>query len=146
MTMPHNDQNDPLRDMTPPSHTEDSLSGPTDSGKRLLLGLRRGFRRKCPNCGHGLAFGGYLKLRPACNVCNHPIGEYRCDDAPPYFTIFLVGHIVVPGVLMMEQTIKPSLWMQMSIWLPATVLLCLGFLPFIKGAVLGTQWAMRIKG
>lgn len=116
------------------------------SGSRIMTGLRRGFRRKCPNCGHGFAFGGYLKLRPECEVCSHPIGEYRCDDAPPYFTIFLVGHIVVPGALAMEQNFSPSLALQLSIWLPATVALCLGFLPFIKGAVLGTQWAMRIKG
>ena len=116
------------------------------SGSRLMTGLRRGFRRKCPNCGHGFAFGGYLKLRSECEVCAHPIGEYRCDDAPPYFTIFLVGHIVVPGVLAMEHALSPSLALQLSGWLPTTVVLCLGFLPFIKGAVLGTQWAMGIKG
>ncbi|WP_430475294.1 DUF983 domain-containing protein [Thalassospira lucentensis] len=121
-------------------------AGPKDSSSRLLLGLRRGLCRKCPNCGNGFAFGGYLKLRSQCDACNHPIGEYRCDDAPPYFTIFLVGHIVVSGVLMMEQSMKPSFGLQLSIWLPTTVLLCLGFLPFIKGAVLGAQWAMRIKG
>ncbi|MET4732753.1 uncharacterized protein (DUF983 family) [Thalassospira sp. MBR-102] len=116
------------------------------SGSRLLTGLSRGFRRKCPNCGHGLAFGGYLKLRQECDCCAHPIGEYRCDDAPPYFTIFIVGHIVVGGALTMEQSIQPSMALQLSVWLPITVLLCLGFLPFIKGAVLGTQWAMKIKG
>ncbi|WP_033069540.1 DUF983 domain-containing protein [Thalassospira australica] len=116
------------------------------TGNKLLTGLRRGFCRKCPNCGHGFAFGGYLKLRHECDVCSHPIGEYRCDDAPPYFTIFLVGHIVVPGALMMEQNLSPSLTLQLAIWLPATVALCLSFLPFIKGAVLGTQWAMGIKG
>ncbi|MEQ9346459.1 MAG: DUF983 domain-containing protein [Thalassospira sp.] len=138
MTESYQVQNEP--------HSNNIDDGPKDSGSRLLLGLRRGFRRKCPNCGNGFAFGGYLKLRSQCDSCSHPIGEYRCDDAPPYFTIFLVGHIVVPGVLMMEQSMKPSFGLQLSIWLPATVLLCLGFLPFIKGAVLGTQWAMRIKG
>tara|TARA_R110000868_G_scaffold92100_4_gene255372 strand:+ start:111731 stop:112168 length:438 start_codon:yes stop_codon:yes gene_type:complete len=116
------------------------------SGSRLLTGLSRGFRRKCPNCGHGFAFGGYLKLRHECDCCNHPIGEYRCDDAPPYFTIFIVGHIVVGGALTMEQTMHPSMTLQLAVWLPVTVLLCLSFLPFIKGAVLGTQWAMKIKG
>ncbi len=116
------------------------------SGSRLLTGLGRGFRRKCPNCGHGFAFGGYLKLRDECDCCHHPIGEYRCDDAPPYFTIFIVGHIVVGGALSMEQSMQPSMALQLSVWLPTTVLLCLGFLPFIKGAVLGTQWAMKIKG
>lgn len=125
-------------------HTENDA--PKSNTNRFMTGLRRGFRRKCPNCGHGFAFGGYLKLRSECDVCSHPIGEYRCDDAPPYFTIFLVGHIVVPGALAMEQTMSPSMTLQLSVWLPTTVLLCLGFLPFIKGAVLGTQWAMRIKG
>ncbi|MCC9622701.1 DUF983 domain-containing protein [Thalassospira sp. MA62] len=121
-------------------------TGPQEKAPRLWTGLRRGFRRKCPNCGLGYAFAGYLKLRPCCDACDHPLGEYRCDDAPPYFTIFLVGHIVVPGVLTTEQSLQPSLMFQLSVWLPVTVILCLGFLPFIKGAVLGTQWAMRIKG
>lgn len=116
------------------------------SSSRLLTGLRRGLRRKCPNCGHGFAFSGYLTLRSQCEVCEHPIGEYRCDDAPPYFTILLVGHIVVGGALSMEQSMNPSMALQLSVWLPTTVILCLGFLPFIKGAVLGTQWAMKIKG
>ncbi|MFH1803719.1 MAG: DUF983 domain-containing protein [Pseudomonadota bacterium] len=120
--------------------------GETSGSSRILTGLGRGLRRKCPNCGHGFAFSGYLKLRTACECCDHPIGEYRCDDAPPYFTIFLVGHIVIPGVLAMEQSGSPSMALQLGIWIPVTIGLCLGLLPFIKGGVLGTQWAMRIKG
>ena len=119
---------------------------PETSANRLWTGLRRGLRRKCPNCGHGFAFNGYLALRSQCEVCEHPIGEYRCDDAPPYFTIFLVGHIVVGGALTMEQSMSPSLALQLSVWLPTTVILCLAILPFIKGAILGAQWAMKIKG
>lgn len=121
-------------------------SDPQDDQGRLSTGLRRGFRRKCPNCGHGLAFRGYLTVREKCECCDHPLGEYRCDDAPPYFTILLTGHLVVPGALAMEQTLNPSMALQLGVWIPVTLIVTLGLLPFIKGGVLGMQWAMRIKG
>mgnify|MGYP003679634545 CR=1 FL=1 len=74
------------------------------------------------------------------------LGEYRCDDAPPYFTILVVGHLVVPGALAVEQSGAPSLALQLGIWIPVTLILTLCLLPFIKGGVLGLQWAMGIRG
>ncbi|RCK51223.1 hypothetical protein TH25_09620 [Thalassospira profundimaris] len=132
--------------MTPDPH-ETSHEYPPESGaSRFFTGLRRGFRRKCPNCGHGLAFSGYLKIRETCDFCGHKLGEYRCDDAPPYFTILIVGHLVVPGALAVEQSGTPSLALQLGIWIPVTLALTLGLLPFVKGGVLGVQWAMGIRG
>ncbi|OSQ38965.1 DUF983 domain-containing protein [Thalassospira mesophila] len=113
---------------------------------RFFTGLGRGFRRKCPNCGLGLAFSGYLTVRKTCECCAHELGEYRCDDAPPYFTILVVGHMVVGGALTLEQSGNPSMALQLGIWIPVTLILSLSLLPFIKGGVLGVQWAMGIRG
>lgn len=112
---------------------------------RWRLGVLRGLRRRCPNCGQGAAFTGYLRLVAQCTHCAHRLGDYRCDDAPPYFTILLVGHLVIPGVLWTEQTFRPEIWLQLAFWLPLTALLSLATLPRIKGAVLGTQWALGIQ-
>ncbi len=106
-----------------------------------LLGMRRGAVGTCPNCGAAPAFSGYLRVVARCASCGHDLGAYRADDAPPYFTIFAVGHIIVPLMLLLEKSQAPDLWIHMAIWLPATIVLSLALLRPIKGAVLGVMWA-----
>ncbi|HSK40620.1 MAG TPA: DUF983 domain-containing protein, partial [Arenibaculum sp.] len=112
----------------------------------LLSSMMRGVRRRCPACGKGNLFAGYLKAVGRCTSCGLEIGEFRSDDAPPYFTIFIVGHVVIPGMLLMEQWWHPPSWVHMATWLPLTVLLTFWLLPLVKGAVIGAQWALKIKG
>ena len=65
--------------------------------------LRRGWRGRCPRCGEGALFGRFLKMRSHCPACGLALEPFRADDAPAYFTIFAVGHIVVPLVLVVER-------------------------------------------
>jgi len=108
-------------------------------------GLLRGIRQLCPQCGESHLFSRYVTVVPVCPHCGLDIDAYRADDAPPYFTIFAVGHIVVPGMLLLEQNVHPPSWVHMVTWVPVTLLLTLALLPPIKGAVIGAQWALRIK-
>jgi uncharacterized protein (DUF983 family) len=109
-------------------------------------GLFRGLQRRCPGCGDSALFSRYVSVVPTCPKCGLEISHYRSDDAPPYFTIFVVGHIIVPGMLLMEQTVHPPSWVHMATWIPLTLALTFALLPPIKGAVIGAQWALRIKG
>lgn len=111
-----------------------------------LTGLMRGLKRKCPHCGDGKAFNGYLTLASACGECGAPLGQIRADDAPPYFTITLVGHIILPLVLIAERLYQPSLWTHAAIWPALTIALTLGTLPLVKGGVVGVMWAVGLKG
>jgi len=109
----------------------------------IFLGIRRGFCRRCPNCGHGRLFSGYLKVKPVCEDCGHNNGQYRADDAPPYFTMLLVGHLVVAPMLLF-----PIIWQAPVAWvlgitLPIVGGLTLGLLPLVKGAVVGLHWAVK---
>lgn len=124
-----------------PSHEERAV-------KRhpLLTGLGRGLRRRCPQCGQGHLFTRYVTVKPKCSGCGLELEIYRSDDAPPYFTIFIVGHIIIPCLLLMEQLLHPPGWVHMAIWIPLTLLLTLLLLPPIKGAVIGAQWAFKIRG
>ena len=106
----------------------------------------RAFRRRCPHCGVGKIFKGYLKLSDKCSKCSAPTGEIRADDLPPYLTILLVGHIIVPALLVVEGAYHPPMWMQMVIWPSLTLLLTLSFLPFIKGAAVGLMWHLKLSG
>lgn len=106
----------------------------------------RGFGKQCPCCGERRLFSGYLTVKPSCTACGTDLSQQRADDAPPYFTIVIVGHIIVPGLLLTEKLWHPVLWLQLSFWLVATLALTLWLLPKVKGAVIGMQWAFRMHG
>lgn len=101
---------------------------------------------RCPNCGKGRLFGGYLKVLDECETCGEELHHHRADDAPPYFTIFIVGHILVPLVLWVEKAWQPAIATHMMIWLPLAVIMSLALLPVVKGALVGLQWALRMHG
>lgn len=92
---------------------------------------------RCPACGQGKLFAGYLTVTPACAACGVPLGLVRAEDVPPYFTIVVVGHIVVPAMLLVEQAWHPELWVHAALWLPLTLGLALGLLRPIKGGTVG---------
>ncbi len=103
----------------------------------LGTALLRGLRCRCPACGQTDMFRGYLRVVDACANCGAPLGSARADDAPPYFTIFAVGHIVVPLMFLVERAYQPSMWVHAALWLPLTTVLSLAFLRPIKGATVG---------
>src|SRR5512134_1222200 len=107
--------------------------------------ISRGFRRRCPRCGGGRIFMRYLKVNRHCSSCGLELASYRSDDAPPYFTIFIVAHVVMPSMLLAEQMMHPPEWLHAAVWLPLAMTLTLTLLPRIKGAVIGWQWATAVK-
>jgi len=106
----------------------------------------RGFVGRCPRCGHHGLRAGFLRVREACAGCGLELAAFRADDAPPYFTILVVGHLVIPGVLLVERLWAPDLWLQTAFWVPTTLALTLALLPRIKGAVIGMHYAAGIRG
>jgi uncharacterized protein (DUF983 family) len=110
---------------------------------RLVTGLIRGFTGRCPECGQGPLFWRYLKVDSPCKVCGHDNAQYPSDDAPPYFTILIMGHLVVAPMLFF-----PFIWTWPVGWvlamtLPTIAVLTLVLLPRVKGAVIGAQWAIH---
>lgn len=108
--------------------------------------MKKGMRLKCPSCGQGKLFRSYLKVNDACPHCGEELHHHRADDAPPYFTMFIVGHIIVAGILHVEQTYAPPTWVHGMIWVPLLIAMSLLLLPPIKGALVALQWAIRMHG
>lgn len=108
--------------------------------------LFKGWRRRCPNCGEGRLFVGYTRAHDHCGHCGEALHHHRADDMPPYLTILIVGHLLVPLVLLVEQIYAPAVWIHFTAWIPLTLLLSLYLLPRLKGAVIGLQWANRMHG
>ena len=100
--------------------------------------------RRCPTCGRGRLFAGYLNIRSRCEVCGVDNNIYPSDDLPPYLTILISGHVVVPLFVVVDGRYALPLWIEATIWLPVTLALCLALLPFMKGAAVGLCWAMKI--
>ena len=96
----------------------------------------RGFRRLCPRCGQGRMFAGYLSVREACDACKMEFEPLRADDAPPYFTLFIVGHLVVGLYLLLWPHMPLPDWAHAVIWCSLTLILCIVLLPFVKGGVM----------
>lgn len=112
----------------------------------LWTALKRGFRGRCPRCGEGKLFRAFLKVGDHCSVCQLDFTPHRADDLPAYLVIVIVGHIVVPTILWIETDYSPSVPLQLSIYLPFTLILSLVLLQPVKGAVVAVQWALRMHG
>lgn len=122
------------------------LSSDAEPARRLWQAMRRGLACKCPNCGQGKLFGKYLKVVDHCSNCKEELFHQRADDAPPYFTIFIVGHIVVAAMLFVEKVYRPEIWVHMALWVPLTIALSFWMLQPLKGMTVGLQWANRMHG
>jgi uncharacterized protein (DUF983 family) len=132
----------------PSSDVPDAVSlrsGSTDEERRpLLTGLRRGLARHCPSCGTGRLCDGYLRVRLVCDSCGADNDRYPADDAPPYVTILLVGHLVVAPMLTLHVIRTWPLWLSLSTFCSLVLLITLALLPFVKGGVIGACWSLHI--
>lgn len=112
----------------------------------LWRSLARGFRCRCPQCGEGALFRGYLKPLPECPVCREDFTHQRADDFPPYVTIVVVGHLLVPLLLAVQLAVELHPYAHLAIWLPFTTIATLALLRPVKGAIIALQWALRMHG
>jgi uncharacterized protein (DUF983 family) len=119
----------------------------TDAARRPLWpAMKRGFACQCPRCGAPSLFSRFLVVADHCRGCGAALHHQRADDAPPYFTMFIVGHVVIALLLLVERRYQPDVWLHLALWLPLTVGLSLWLLPRIKGALVAQQWALRMHG
>ncbi len=106
--------------------------------------MGRGLLGRCPACGKGRIFDGFLRVVAQCSNCGAPLGLARADDAPPYFTILIVGHIVIPAMLIMQKMSDPPTWLLSVIFIPLTIVLAVGLLRPVKGATVGLMLAFNM--
>jgi uncharacterized protein (DUF983 family) len=95
-------------------------------------------------CSSDLA--GYLKTRQSCASCGEELHHHRADDLPAWATILIVGHVLVSGLLTVETSFRPPLWVHWAIWPAMTLGLTMWLLPRVKGMVVALQWAKRMHG
>lgn len=125
---------------------QDTTTDPGLPKRPAWRSLRRGVAGRCPACGRGHLFRAFLKVAERCRSCGEALCHHRADDAPAYFVMLIVGHLVVPLVLVTEVVWSPPYWVHAAIFLPLTAGLAVGLLQPVKGAIVGWQWAKYMHG
>ena len=116
------------------------------SERETWTAVRHGLRQRCPSCGEGRVFSGYLRVADACASCGENLSHHRADDIPAYFTILIVAHLIGFGLTFSFGYVASAPVTLALVLCAAAVALCLLMLPPIKGMVVGLQWAKRMHG
>ena len=95
---------------------------------------------RCPRCGKGKLFDGFLTVAPRCTHCDLDYGFIDSGDGPAVFVILIVGFIVVGLALWTEVSFDPPLWLHFLLWFPLTLILALPLLRALKGVMIAMQY------
>lgn len=112
----------------------------TDEASKETLPIGRGMRGRCPRCGQGRLFRGFLSLQPACEHCGLDYGFADAGDGPAVFVILIGGFIVVFAALFTEISYQPPYWLHAALWLPLILIVTLAPLRVIKGLLIALQY------
>ena len=127
----------PTPDRTTPPPEPPQLEPP------LGTTVRRGLAGRCPACGEGRLFAGFLSVRPRCEVCGLDNSAADSGDGPAVFVIMLAGLVVAGSALIVEFAYAPPYWVHALLWGPLAVVLCVGPLRPLKGLMLALQYRFQ---
>jgi len=111
-----------------------------NSPTTLLQTALRGLACKCPRCGKGKLFAGFLDLRPRCEACGLDYAFIDAGDGPAIFVIMIAGAIVVACALIVEVKYRPPFWVHAALWLPLILATTLLPLRSMKSLLIALQF------
>ena len=129
---------------TDPALRPEFLPGPPE--RPALPAIAKGMRGRCPSCGEGALFTGYLKLAPRCAHCDEDLSHARADDGPAYLSILLTAKVMGTLQLFTYDLFRPEPWVMAVSFSLGVVAMALFLLPRFKGLIVGVQWAKRMHG
>ena len=118
-----------------PGHDEASMDT-----KGSVSPYLAGLRCRCPRCGEGKMFSGFLTLAPRCERCGLDYGFADAGDGPAVFVILIAGFVVVFSALIVEALWRPPYWLHALLWVPLLLILSLGLLRPLKGLLIAIQY------
>lgn len=99
-----------------------------------------GIRSRCPRCGRGKLFKGFLDTKDRCEACELEYSFIDAGDGPAIFIILIVGFIVAGGAMGVEMAYHPDYWVHAVLWLPMTLILPLALLRPFKAVLIAIQY------
>lgn len=125
---------------------DEMMPAVAETERELKPALRKGWAKRCPSCGAGKLFQGYLKVHHDCTVCGEELYHQRADDGPAYLTIIVVGHVMAPLLHIFYVRVVQDPLILATIFTVGTVAASLYLLPRFKGFMIAFQWAKRMHG
>jgi uncharacterized protein (DUF983 family) len=104
------------------------------------LPVARGLAGRCPRCGKGRLFHGFLTLAPQCERCGLDYSFADAGDGPAIFVILIAGFIVAGSALAVEALYEPPYWVHAVLWGPLILITTLGPLRAMKGLLIALQY------
>ena len=108
--------------------------------------LKAGLLSRCPRCGRGKLYRGYLRVAERCGACQFELERHDSGDGPAVFVMFIVGGVVVALALWLELTHEPPYWLHAVLWLPAITISSLVLLRPAKALLIALQYRLRAAG
>lgn len=99
-----------------------------------------GISGRCPRCGEGRLFSGFLKYAGTCEACGLDYSAEDAGDGPAVFIILIAGFLIVPLALALELAVQPPLWLHALLWLPLALGVCVALLRPFRGVMFTLQW------
>ncbi len=110
------------------------------SGGNGVDPIKAGILGRCPNCGEGKLFNGFLKVAKSCHVCGQDYSFADSGDGPVVFVILIIGFIVLGLALWLETSFEPPLWLHLIISIPLAIILSLVLVRWLKGVLITLQF------
>ena len=113
------------------------------TNKPAMPVLLAGLFCRCPRCGRGALFEGYLTIAPACTVCGLSFAGHDTGDGPAFFIILPLSIVTCVAALLVEVKLEPPMWVHMVIWPSFIALAVGGLLRPIKSIMVALQYRYR---
>ena len=110
------------------------------AGEKSVSWIKAGLLCRCPRCGEGKLFKGYIRITEGCSVCELDLSSVDSADGPASIVMLVVGFLVVAGALIVETLFQPSYWVHAAIWFPLTIVLALGLLRPFKAMFIAIEY------
>lgn len=110
------------------------------SDDRHFAGFGAGLSGRCPRCGEGRLFKGFIALQPNCSACGLDFAFADSGDGPAVFIMMIAGAIVVGAALIVDATYEPPMLLLGAIFLPLMAIVSLGMIRPLKGLLIAAQY------
>ena len=105
--------------------------------------MAAGLLGRCPACGQGRLFSGFLTVVEHCAVCGADLREQDSGDGPVAFITLIAGAVVVIAGLVVEATYGWPIWLHMLVWLPLATGISIALMRPLKGLTIALQYKHR---
>jgi uncharacterized protein (DUF983 family) len=112
----------------------------SETGYAPVSPLSAGLRCRCPRCGKGKLYDGFLTVAERCTFCGLDLRAQDSGDGPAVFVILLLGFVVVGLALWVEVTYMPPYWVHAVLWLPTIVVGALAMLRPLKALMVALHY------